>query len=93
MREKYIIRRPGLKDDLIDKSVNKTGTKNTVCYLVEMACNEMFGNFVSGFNTPVDMEKEFTLEKCGIGLFNRTAWDLYWNFELLRDGAAIFDRS
>ncbi len=48
-----------------------------------MACNEMFGNFVTGFNSQVDMKKEFKLEKCEIALFNRTAWDLFYNFELL----------
>jgi len=58
-----------------------------------MACNEMFGNFEDGFLTPVDMNKKFKLEKCEIGFFNKTAWDLYYNFELLRDGAKEFEKS
>ena len=57
-----------------------------------MACNEMFGNFTDGFNTEVDMNREFKLEKCEIGYFNRTAWDLYFDFELLRDGAREFEK-
>ena len=48
----------------------------------------MFGNFRSGFNTEIDMNREFKLEKCKIGLFNRVAWDLLYNFELLKDGAS-----
>jgi hypothetical protein len=38
------------------------------------------------------MNKEFRLEKAEIGLFNKTAWDLYYNFELLRDGAREFQK-
>lgn len=57
-----------------------------------MACNEMFGNFKDGFNSEVDMDKEFVLEKCEIGLFNRTTWDLNFNFELLRDAAKHLDK-
>ena len=52
----------------------------------------MFGNFTDGFNTEVDMNREFKLEKCEIGYFNRTAWDLYFDFELLRDGAREFEK-
>lgn len=48
-----------------------------------MACNEMFGNFKEGFNSQVDMNREFKLEKCEIALFNREAWNLFFNFELL----------
>lgn len=58
-----------------------------------MACNEMFGNFVSGFLSQVDMKKEFKLEKCEVALFNRHAWNLYYNFELLRDGADLFSKT
>lgn len=39
------------------------------------------------------MNKHFKLEKCEIGLFNKTAWDLYYNFELLRDGAKEFEKN
>lgn len=53
----------------------------------------MFGNFVEGFNSKVDMNKKFTLEKCGVGLFNRDAWNLFFNFELLRDGAKEFEKT
>ena len=52
----------------------------------------MFGNFKEGFLSQVDMEKEFTLEKCEIGLFNRHAWNLFFNFEILRDGAKHFEK-
>ena len=53
----------------------------------------MFGNFVEGFNSRVDMNKKFTLEKCEVGLFNRDAWDLFFNFEILRDGAKEFEKT
>jgi hypothetical protein len=39
------------------------------------------------------MKKEFKLEKCEIGLFNRTAWDLYFNFELLKESAEQFEKT
>jgi len=58
-----------------------------------MACNEMFGNFLDGFNSIVDMNREFKLEKCEIGLFNRDAWNLFYNFELLRDAAKEFEQT
>ena len=57
-----------------------------------MACNEMFGNFVTGFNSQVDMKEEFKLEMCEIALFNRSAWNLYLNFELLQNGAKAFEQ-
>ena len=75
-----------------DSAINKTGNPLRIQYLLEMACNEMFGNFVTGFNSHVDMKKEFKLEKCEIGLFNRNAWNLFFNFEILRDGAEIFNK-
>lgn len=58
-----------------------------------MACNEMFGNFIEGHNSEVDMDKKFKLEKCEIALFNRDVWNLYFNFELLRNGAKEFDKN
>ena len=51
VRETYVIKRKEVKDDLSDPSVNKTGEANRVQYLLEMACNEMFGNFITGFNS------------------------------------------
>jgi len=87
-----VIRRANVKNDLADLTVNKTGSPSSIVYLLEMACNEMFGNFVTGFNSHVDMKKEFKLEKCEIGLFNRHAWNLYFNFETLKDGAEKLDR-
>ena len=39
------------------------------------------------------MIKQFPLVKCEVALFNRTAWDLYYNFELLRDGAKLFEKT
>lgn len=92
VRERYIIKRDGIKNDLLDPKVNIGGNNKEITYLLEMACNEMFGNFQKGFNSEVDMEKEFILEKCKIGFFNRIAWDLYFNFEILKDGAANFDK-
>ena len=35
----------------------------TVSYLVEMACQEMFGSFNS-WGGKVDMDKQFTFKKC-----------------------------
>ena len=93
VREKYVIKRPDVKDDFTDMEVNKTGSLVRVQYLLEMACNEMFGNFVTGFLSHVDMKKEFKLEKCEVALFNRHAWNLFFNFELLRDGAEHFEKT
>lgn len=53
----------------------------------------MFGNFEQGFLSKVDMNRMFTLEKCEIGLFNRDAWNLYFDFELLRDGTKEFEKT
>lgn len=58
-----------------------------------MACNEMFGNFEEGFNSKIDMKRKFVLEKCEVSLFNRDAWNLFFNFELLRDGAKEFEKT
>lgn len=49
VREVYLIKRKGIKNDLTNKDINKTGQPNTISYLLEMACNEMFGNFIDGF--------------------------------------------
>jgi hypothetical protein len=40
----------------------------------------------------MDPNKSFTLEKCEIGLFNKTAHDLFLNFELIKDAAEHFER-
>jgi hypothetical protein len=64
-----------------------------VRYLLEMACNEMFGNFITGFNSHVDMHKEFKLEKCEVALFNRHAWNLYFNFEMIKNSAEKFEKT
>jgi hypothetical protein len=39
------------------------------------------------------MDKQFKLERCEIGLFNRHSWNLFYNFEVLKDGAKEFDKS
>ena len=93
VREQYVLRRPGVKDDFADPAVNPSGSPTHVTYLLEMACNEMFGNFVSGFLSRVDMKKQFKLEKCEVAIFNRTAWNLYYNFEVMRDGAEKFEKT
>jgi alpha-mannosidase len=51
VRERYVIKRQGIKNDLTDETVNKSESKNKISYLIESACNEMFGNFEAGFNT------------------------------------------
>lgn len=53
----------------------------------------MFGNFVDGFLTNVNPNREFKLEKCEIALCNKVAYDLFINFELLKDGAKEFDKT
>lgn len=54
-----MVKRQGIKDDFTDPKVNTTGSSTQVTYLLEMACNEIFGNFVEGFNSKIDMLKEF----------------------------------
>ena len=53
----------------------------------------MFGNFFDGFLTKVNPNREFKLEKCEIALFNKVAYDLHVNFEMIREGAKEFEKS
>jgi hypothetical protein len=59
----------GKRNDLLDKSfvIAEDNDTITVNYLLEMACQEMFGNFVGNNkwgNGKVDLEKYFELTKC-----------------------------
>ena len=93
VRETYIVKRPSVKNDFTDPVVNKTGAPNKISYLIEVACNEMFGNFEAGFCSKVDNNKQYELRKCQLELFNRDAWNLFYDFETLKDGAKEFEKT
>ena len=88
-----MIKRPGVKNDLIDLPGQPLlnppvpGLAKSIVYLIEVACNEMFGNFADGFLTPVDPNRVFRLKKCEVALFCREAFDLFHDFAVLRDCA------
>ena len=45
---------------------------------VEMACNRLFG---------VDQRARYVLEQAELGVFDRAAWDLFWDFQVIADMA------
>jgi alpha-mannosidase len=55
---------------------------------VELAANGMFGVGAAGLINCVDPDRYFTLKQCEIGLFNRDAWSLLWDMEVISDMAA-----
>lgn len=68
-------------------SVDKKEQKDSVLY-VEVACNTLFG--VGDPHEYLDTESETpagTIKQAELGLFNREAWDLYWDFEIIADMA------
>jgi len=44
--------------------------KGEIQMVIEMACNETFGNFEEGFMTKTVFDKEFKIKTCKIGLFD-----------------------
>lgn len=92
VREVYCIKRTGVKNDLADEAVNYTGTPNRVEYLIEMACNEMFGAPKDGFGSDHTMERMFELHKVEVAVFNRRAFSIYYNFEIIKDSAELLQK-
>ena len=60
---------------------------NENIYYLEMACNGMFGAGNNGLIGAPDPNRTYTLRKAEIGLFNRPAYDLYWDFVTISDMA------
>ena len=56
-------------------------------FFVELAANGMFGNGAAGLINHVDANRYFSLDKCEIAIFNRDAWDLLWDFNVIADMA------
>ncbi|MFA6110412.1 MAG: hypothetical protein WDA75_16740, partial [Candidatus Latescibacterota bacterium] len=48
-------------------------------FQVEVACNGLFGQV----GRPYRSLEPFVLDRCGIGLFDQEAWDLYWDLHVL----------
>ena len=82
VREVYHIKDGKTKNDLADPDLVESadGETITVCYLLEMACQEMFGNWKeSTWGGIVDMDKHFEFKKCEIGLFNPKVEEYFYN--------------
>ncbi len=56
--------------------------------MVELAANGMFGVGAAGLINCVDPNRQFALKTCEVALFNREAWDLLWDFQVIADMAA-----
>ena len=72
-REVYKIKVAHRKNDLEDQELRceKTSEGVIVRYLLELACQEMFGVPKDGqWGAQPDLEREFELTMCEIGLFN-----------------------
>lgn len=55
-----------------------------------MACNGMFGAGDDGMITAPNMDKQFTLSKCEIAVFDRNVYNLLQEVELLHDMAKVW---
>ena len=93
VREVYHIKDGRDKNDLEEDGivVSQDAENITVCYILEMACQEMFGNF-TGWGGTVDMDKMFELKKCQIGLFNPKIDAYCYDIEMIKDAAKLLDK-
>ena len=62
-----------------------------VILYVEMSCNHPFG-CGDEFLKPPPRDRTFELKECKLGLFNRDAWDLYWDLSVLYDMTKELDK-
>lgn len=60
---------------------------DSLCYYVEMACNNMFGAGNSGMINPPDMNRQFTLELAEISVFDVDVYKLLIDLQILHDMA------
>jgi len=53
----------------------------------------MFGNFKGDiWGGQVDMNREFELKKCEIGLFNPKIEEYFYSLEMIKDAAKLLDK-
>jgi hypothetical protein len=94
LREVYHIK-DKLKNDLkVDTLALKEDKDNIyVCYLLEMACQEMFGAFKGDnmWGSVIDPEREYEFKKCEIGLFNPKIEKYFYDIQMIRDAAKLID--
>lgn len=59
----------------------------TIELVVEMAANGVFGVGNGGLINPPDPARQYTLQQCELGWFDREAWELLWDFTVISDMA------
>ena len=79
--------------DLDQTQLTNLTVNGKIKVLVEMACNETFGNFEDGFMTKTVYDKEFKIKKCQLGLQDHALWNLMCDFLLLADCAKLLDKA
>ena len=80
---------------IINKRPDNNGINSLgrVSYFIEMACCNLFGNFIEGnWHYGLNMEMTFTLAECDIGEFDREAYNLLMDYEIIKESADILDR-
>ncbi|KAG9297720.1 hypothetical protein G9A89_011235 [Geosiphon pyriformis] len=70
---------------------NAEGGENFEFY-IEMACNGMFGVGNRGLINPPDPDKHYTLQKAEITVPNKAAWNLLYDFQIIRGMAKDLPR-
>lgn len=71
-RKEFILTRGGDSGDVEEQ-----------VFFVEIACNGMFGCGFNGDIFPPTADKSFALVQAEVAVFNRAAWDLIWDFDVL----------
>jgi alpha-mannosidase len=95
LREVYHIKDKSKNDLNVDTLALKEDEDNIyVCYLLEMACQEMFGAFKGDnmWGSVIDPEREYELKKCEIGLFNPKIEKYFYDIQMIRDAAKLIDQ-
>ncbi len=87
LREEHIIYKKNPPRNELDRS-------GKVTYYIELSCTGMVGCFKDGnMMKGLDLTHQFELSDCRIAVFNRPAWDLYWDFKIIYESAKHLDTS
>jgi hypothetical protein len=96
VREIYHIRDGKGKDDTSDPDlvVSETDKEVRVAYLLEQACQQMFGAWKGDniWGGQVDMDLQFEWKKCQLGLANSKMEDYYHSLSMIKDVAALLEK-
>ncbi|XP_014673720.1 PREDICTED: alpha-mannosidase 2C1-like [Priapulus caudatus] len=85
--------KPGnIRTDYILTQNLTTGLPSRVIY-IEMACNNLFGAGDGNDIAPPDPNRYYTLDMAEISVFNRPAYDLVMDFDVLHDIMKVFSWS